>query len=57
MKKATSIEMASILGQYVKRWQRWVVAGLLGITVSLHMASLHDKKTTHATSTSALRNS
>jgi hypothetical protein len=24
MKKATSIEMASILGLYIKRWQRWV---------------------------------
>jgi RNA-directed DNA polymerase len=28
MKKATSIEMASVLGQYVKRWQRWVKAGI-----------------------------
>jgi hypothetical protein len=27
-KKATSDEMALALGQYVKRWQRWVVAGL-----------------------------
>jgi hypothetical protein len=35
MKKATSIEMASILGQYVKRWQRWVIAGLAGITINL----------------------
>jgi hypothetical protein len=25
MKKATSIEMASVLGLYVKRWQRWVI--------------------------------
>jgi hypothetical protein len=28
IKKATSIEMASVLGQYVKRWQRWVKAGI-----------------------------
>jgi hypothetical protein len=28
MKKATSIEMASILGLYVRRWQRWAAAGL-----------------------------
>ena len=28
MKKATSDEMALALGQYVKRWQRWVKAGL-----------------------------
>jgi hypothetical protein len=28
MKKATSIEMASILGLYVKRLQQWVAAGL-----------------------------
>jgi hypothetical protein len=36
MKKATSIEMASVLGLYVKRWQRWVAVGLQGI------ASEHD---------------
>lgn len=30
-RKATSEEMASILGLYVKRWQRWVAAGLQGI--------------------------
>jgi hypothetical protein len=37
MKKATSIEMASVLGLYVKRWQRWVAAGLQGIvTVQCH---------------------
>jgi hypothetical protein len=27
-KKATSDEMALALGQYVKRWQRWVKAGV-----------------------------
>ena len=32
-KKATSIEMASTLGLYVTRWQRWAVAGLQGITI------------------------
>jgi hypothetical protein len=32
-KKATSDEMALALGQYVKRWQRWVKAGL-GVTVA-----------------------
>jgi hypothetical protein len=31
MKKATSSEMASVLGLYVKRRQRWAAAGLLGI--------------------------
>jgi hypothetical protein len=35
MKKATPIEMASVLGQYVNRWQRWVAAGLAGITINL----------------------
>ncbi len=30
-KKATSNEMASSLGLYVTRWQRWAVAGLQGI--------------------------
>jgi RNA-directed DNA polymerase len=34
-KKATSDEMALALGQYVKRWQRWAVAGLAGITINL----------------------
>jgi hypothetical protein len=28
MRKATSIEIASVLGLYVKRWQRWVAAEL-----------------------------
>jgi hypothetical protein len=32
-KKATSDEMAIALGQYVKRWQRWAVNGLAGITI------------------------
>ena len=33
IKKATSNEMASTLGLYVTRWQRWAVAGLQGITI------------------------
>ncbi|MFT7007344.1 MAG: hypothetical protein ACJAXJ_001859 [Colwellia sp.] len=33
MKKATSNEMASALGLYVKRWQRWGKAGI-GIKVA-----------------------
>ena len=32
-KKATSNEMASSLGLYVKRWQRWAAAGLQSISV------------------------
>jgi hypothetical protein len=35
-KKATSTEMASSLGLYVKRWQRWAVAGLQGITIDAY---------------------
>jgi hypothetical protein len=35
MKKATSIEMASVLGLYVKRWQRWVAAGLQRIKIGV----------------------
>ena len=27
--------MALALGLYVKRWQRWVIAGLAGITINL----------------------
>jgi len=27
--------MTSILGLYVKRWQRWVATGLQGITLEL----------------------
>jgi RNA-directed DNA polymerase len=34
-KKATSDEMALALGQYVKRWQRWVAAGLQGIKIDV----------------------
>jgi hypothetical protein len=34
-KKATSGEMASILGLYAKRWQRWAVAGLPGIKIGV----------------------
>jgi RNA-directed DNA polymerase len=34
-KKATSDEMALTLGQYVKRWQRWVTAGLQGIKIGV----------------------
>jgi hypothetical protein len=33
MKKAISIEMASVLGLYVKRWQRWVAVGLQGTAI------------------------
>jgi hypothetical protein len=33
IKKATSNEMASTLGMYVTRWQRWAVAGLQGIRI------------------------
>jgi hypothetical protein len=36
MKKATSIEMASVLGLYVKRWQRWVAAGLKSIKIDVY---------------------
>jgi hypothetical protein len=36
MKKTTSIEMASVLGQYVKRWQRWAAAGLQGIKIGVY---------------------
>ena len=35
-KKATSEEMALVLGQYVKRWQRWCTAGLQGITYDFY---------------------
>jgi hypothetical protein len=41
MKKVTSAEMALALGQYVKRWQRWVAAGLQGITINLTRLSVH----------------
>jgi RNA-directed DNA polymerase len=35
-KKATSNEMASSLGLYVTRWQRWAVAGLKGISFKVY---------------------
>jgi hypothetical protein len=36
MKKTTSIEMASILGCYVKRWQRWAAVGLQGLIIDVY---------------------
>jgi hypothetical protein len=33
--KATSIEMASVLGLYVKRWQRWAAVGLQDIKIDV----------------------
>jgi hypothetical protein len=36
MKKATSIEMASVLGLYAKRWQQWAAAGLQGIMIDVY---------------------
>jgi hypothetical protein len=36
MKKATSVEMALALGWYVKRWQRWAVAGLQGFKIDVY---------------------
>ncbi len=41
MKKATSIEMALALGQYVKRWQRWAAAGLQGIKIGVYEQNLN----------------
>jgi hypothetical protein len=38
MKKATSIEMATVLGLYVKRWQRWAAAGLQDIKIGVYDA-------------------
>jgi membrane-bound lytic murein transglycosylase len=35
-KKATSEEMTFILDRYVKRWQRWVAAGLQGIKIGVY---------------------
>jgi hypothetical protein len=43
MKKATSIEMASILGLYVKRWQRWVAAGLQGFKIDVYEQIRHQQ--------------
>ena len=36
-KKVISNEMASSLGLYVKRWQRWAIAGLQGILIELYI--------------------
>ena len=38
-KKATSNEVASSLGLYVKRWQRWAAAGLWGSNIDTPMVS------------------
>jgi RNA-directed DNA polymerase len=35
-KKATSVEMALVLGWYVKRWQRWAAAGLQGFKIDAY---------------------
>jgi membrane-bound lytic murein transglycosylase len=35
-KKATSEEMTFVLDRYVKRWQRWVAAGLQGIKIGVY---------------------
>jgi hypothetical protein len=35
-KKGTSDEMASVLGLYVKRWQRWAAAGLRGVNIGVY---------------------
>jgi hypothetical protein len=43
IKKATSIEMASVLGQYVKRWQRWAAAGLQGIKIDVYEQSRYQQ--------------
>ena len=40
IKKATSSEMASSLGLYVKRWQRWAAAGLQGIRLDVYVRNL-----------------
>jgi hypothetical protein len=34
--KATANVVAATLERYITRWQRWVVAGLQGITVNVH---------------------
>jgi hypothetical protein len=41
-KKATSDEMASALGLYVKRWQRWIKAGIGVPVASPEGLPLHD---------------
>jgi hypothetical protein len=43
MKKATSIEMASVLGLYVTRWQRWVAAGLQGIKINVFCVQIRNR--------------
>ena len=43
MKKATSIEMASVLGLYVTRWQRWVAAGLQGIKINVFYEQIRNR--------------
>jgi RNA-directed DNA polymerase len=43
MKKATSIEMATVLGLYVKRWQRWAAAGLQGIKIGVYEQILYQQ--------------
>jgi hypothetical protein len=35
-KKATSDEMALVLGWYVKRWQQWAAAGLQGFKIDVY---------------------
>jgi hypothetical protein len=48
-KKATSDEMASILGLYAKRWQRWAVAGLPVIKIGVQSPrgnAMYREKTT-----------
>jgi RNA-directed DNA polymerase len=42
-KKATSDEMALALGQYVKRWQRWVAAGLQYIKIGVFYEHIRDQ--------------
>jgi hypothetical protein len=42
-KKATSDEMALALGQYVKRWQRWVAAVLQGIKIDVYEQIPHQQ--------------
>ena len=45
-KKATSEEMALVLGQYVKRWQCWCTAGLSDITLGSHDDVLQQNQVT-----------
>jgi hypothetical protein len=41
--------MASVLGLYVKRWQRWVAVGLQGIAIVRHNDQRPHKPTPHDT--------